>query len=179
MREWSPAIVYSIDRADRIDWVNPAWDLFAEANGAPQLRGTAVIGSSLWSHISDLTLSHLLQKLFAKVRSSRQPLVLRCRCDAPAIRRELEVYLESRDGISVVVVSTVTFEMHRVVTPRRSRSAKPIRMCSWCNAIDVEGQWLELEVAARELGLMDGPEAPLITHTLCHRCETTLRTAVE
>jgi hypothetical protein len=168
-------VSYSVNDADRIDWVNEEWDRFALSNDAPGLLASAVIGSTLWSHISDLTLRHLLQKIFARARSSRQPLVLTCRCDAPMVRRELDVCIESRDGRSIHVASTVTAEMPRRIPYTLGGRLGLIRMCSWCNAVDVGGQWVDLEVAVGELGLLKGPHHPEITHTLCLRCEQILR----
>jgi hypothetical protein len=171
----SPAVIYSVDDGDRIDWVNAEWDRFALANDAPRLLASAVIGSTLWSHVSDLTLRHLLQKIFARARSSQQPLFLACRCDAPQVRRELDVCIESRDGRSVLVTSAVTSEIPRLIPYTLSGKLGIIRMCSWCNAVDVGGRWVEVEVAVHEIGLLKGPHHPDITHTLCLRCEQRLR----
>ena len=175
----SPMVIYSVDDGDRIDWVNDEWDRFARANDAPRLLASDVIGSTLWSHISDLTLQHLLQKIFARARSSRQPLLLACRCDAPTLRRELDVCIESRDGRSVVVTSTVTAEIPRLIPYTLGAKLGIIRVCSWCNAVDVGGRWVDLEVAVHEIGLLKGPHHPEITHTLCLRCEQTLRAEIE
>jgi len=172
-------VVYSVDDGDRIDWVNDEWDRFARANDAPRLLASDVIGSSLWSHISDLTLRHLLQKIFARARSSRQPVILACRCDAPTLRRELDVCIESRDGRSVVVTSTVTAEIPRLVPYTVGAKLGIIRVCSWCNAVDVGGRWVDLEVAVHEIGLLKGPHHPEITHTICFRCEQILRAESE
>jgi hypothetical protein len=175
----SETVSYSVDDTDRITWVNARWDRFALENDAPHLRADAVIGTGLWSHVSDLTLRHLLQKIFAKARSSRQPAVLTCRCDGPTIRRDLEVYLESTDGATVVVSSRVTFESPYPVPYRLRLPQGLLRICSWCNAVEVEGRWIELETAVNERGLLKGPHHPQITHTLCRSCEDKLRTAGE
>jgi len=150
-------------------------DRFARANDAPGLLRSTVIGSTLWSHISDLTLRHLLQKIFTRARSSRQPLVLNCRCDAPTVRRELAVCIESRDGRSIFITSTVTAEMPRRIPYTLRSRLGIVRMCSWCNAVDVGGRWVELEVAVDELSLLKGPHHPEITHTICLQCEQRLR----
>ena len=171
----SPVVIYSVDDDDRIGWVNDEWDRFALANDAPGLLASDVIGSMLWSHISDLTLQYLLQKIFARARSSRQPLFLVCRCDAPTVRRELDVCIESRDGQSVLVTSAVTAEIPRLIPYTLGGRLGIIRVCSWCNAVEVGGRWLELEVAVHEIGLLKGPHHPEITHTLCLRCEQMLR----
>lgn len=175
----SEQVSYSIDRNDRIQWVNENWDRFALANDASHLRANTVIGTTLWSHISDVTLGYLLQKIFTKARSSRQPAMLTCRCDAPLMRRELNVLIESRDGVSVVVTSTVTSETPRQVPYVLTVPQGVLRMCSWCNSVEVDGRWVDLEEAIDELKLLRGPHHPAITHTLCGRCEQRLRTAGE
>ena len=47
------AVIYTIDHAYRITSVNAAWDAFAEANGAPHLRSSAILGTNLFTWISD------------------------------------------------------------------------------------------------------------------------------
>ena len=175
----SHAVTYAIDEHDRLSWVNENWDRFALANDAPQLRSSVVVGTILWSHISDLTLTYLLQKIFARVRLSQQPAILSCRCDAPTMRRELDVYIERRTDASVFVTSTVTSEVSRQVPYLFTGPHGLLRMCSWCNAIEVDGHWVELDAAIAELKLLRGPHHPAITHTLCHRCEERLRSAAE
>jgi hypothetical protein len=172
-------VSYSVDDTDRITWVNQYWDRFAVENDAPHLRGTVVIGTTLWSHISDLTLRHLLEKIFAKARASRQPALLTCRCDSPTVRRELEVLVESRDGQTVVITSRVTSQSPYPVPYRLRVPHGLLRICSWCNAVDVGGRWVELELAVHEMGLLKGPHHPQITHTLCRSCEEKLKNAGE
>jgi hypothetical protein len=172
-------VIYLVDSLDRIGWVSENWDRFASANESPELCGSTVIGTELWSHVSDLTLRHLLQRIFAKARASRGPLFLTCRCDAPNLRRDLEVRVESSDGASVCVTSTVTSEVPRPVTLASTSSDVFVRLCSWCNAIDVAGNWVELETAVEKLGLLLGPHYPQITHALCRKCEDVLRAAAK
>jgi hypothetical protein len=168
-------VSYSVDDTDHIRWVNEDWDRFAIENAAPQIAGAAVIGTTLWSHISDVTLQYLLQKIFARARASRQPIVLRCRCDSPLIRREIEVYLDSRDGASVVVTTTVIAEQPRDIQYTFTGHHGLLVICSWCNAVRTGKQWVELEIAVRQLRLLEGQNTPQIVHSLCDRCERLLR----
>jgi hypothetical protein len=172
-------VSYSVDHVDRIRWVNENWDRFAVDNDAPHLTGAAVIGTKLWSYVSDLTLQYLLQKIFVRARASRQPTMLTCRCDGPTVRRELEVCLESRDGATVLITSTVISEVPRPIPYVLSGAQGLLRVCSWCNSVAMGGQWVELEDAVHQLGLLKGPHHPAITHTLCPRCEESLKTAGE
>jgi hypothetical protein len=170
-------VVYCVDELDRIRWVNDAWDRFATANDSPEVASSAVVGTVLWRHVSDRTLQHLLGKLFERARAARREQVLTCRCDAPHVRREIRVRLESVDGKSLVVSSAVLSESHREVKLASPSPDTLLRVCSWCNAVDVRGRWVELEVAAQELHLLDGPYYPAITHGLCDSCAESLASA--
>src|SRR5262245_52622941 len=108
-------VVYTVDDLDRISWTNEAWDRFALANDAPQVRGAEVVGTVLWRHVSDETLRGLLRQLFRRARGSRQPIFLSCRCDGIDVRRELQLEVHSPDGATVSVRSLVTSETHRDV----------------------------------------------------------------
>jgi hypothetical protein len=171
-------VSYSVDDADQIRWVNENWDRFAIENDASHLAGGAVIGTSLWSHVSDVTLQYLLQKIFARARASRQPIVLKCRCDAPLMRREIEMYLDSRDGASVVVMSTVIAAQPRAIEYTFTGHHGLLVICSWCNAVRNGKQWVELETAVRQLRLLEGQNTPQIVHSLCDGCERSLRNEI-
>ena len=47
----------------------------------------------------------------------------------------------------------------------------PIRTCSWCKQMDVEGEWVEVEEGVRRLGLFDTADLPPISHGICPTCE--------
>jgi len=168
-------VTYSVDAMDLIVRVNDNWDRFAAANDSPDVSASAVIGTQLWRHISDMTLRQLLRAIFAKARQARRPLLLTCRCDGPDVRRDLRLRIESEDGAAVHVTSTVVAEH-----PRQAALGNPetlLRSCSWCNRIDVSGRWAELEEAIEELQLLHGPHFPALTHALCTRCAEELLAA--
>ena len=48
MLDQSPEVSFLLDSEHRIIYTNPAWDLFAEANGAPQLAGETAVGSNFF-----------------------------------------------------------------------------------------------------------------------------------
>jgi len=170
-------VIYTVDADDRITWVNDAWDHMARAGDAPEILSGTVVGTELWAHISDPTLRHLLRRIFAKVRASRRPLELCCRCDAPEVRRGVEVRLESADGAEVRVTNRTISQDPRALTLSGARSDTLLKACGWCNAILVDGEWVEIEVAIERLRLLNGPHYPSITHGLCLSCADTLRTA--
>ena len=172
-------VVYTVDDLDRIAWTNDAWDRFAMANDAPQVRAAAVVGTVLWRHVSDDTLRGLLRQLFRRARTSKQPIFLSCRCDGIDVRRELRLEVHSPDGGTVSVRSIVTSEEPRHVPLAAEEPTALLRVCSWCNRVDADAQWLELEVAAEELQLLHGPYFPTLTHTICGECVANLQAELD
>lgn len=172
-------VVYTVDDLDRISWTNEAWDRFAMANDSPQARASEVVGTVLWRHVSDDTLRNLLRQLFRRARTSRQPIFLSCRCDGISVRRELRLEVESPDGATVSVRSIITSETPRQVALAAEKPTALLRVCSWCNRVDADAQWLELEVAAEELQLLHGPYFPALTHTICGDCVANLEAQLD
>ena len=56
--------VYRIDASDMITDVDDAWVEFARRNEAESLTRTAVVGSSLWNHVSGAETRHVYEHLF-------------------------------------------------------------------------------------------------------------------
>ncbi len=52
--EESPNVSYILDECRRLVYSNPAWDRFAECNGAPELVGEALVGTDVFTAIPDL-----------------------------------------------------------------------------------------------------------------------------
>ncbi len=173
----SPPVVYCIDADDRITWVNEAWDPQAVAFETPAIHSGIVIVTVLWRYVSDPTLRHLLQRLFGKVRETRAPLVLSCRCDAPDLRRNVRVLLESADGAAIRITNSLVAETARDPLPGTTARPAMLKTCGWCNAFEVGGRWVEIEAAIEALQLLRVPHYPLITHGLFAGCAATLREA--
>src|SRR5262245_34846237 len=125
-------VVYVVDELDRIAWTNEAWDRFALANDAPHVRSSEVVGTVLWRHVTDDTLSTLLRQLFRRARALRRPLSLTCRCDSIGVRRELLVEIHSPEGTAVRVRSAVTAEARRDLVLAAEEPGALLRVCSWC-----------------------------------------------
>src|ERR1044072_287140 len=172
------AVVYAVDELDRIAWTNEAWDRFALANDSPHVRASEIVGTVLWRHVSDDTLSTLLRKLFSRARSLRRPLSLTCRCDGIHVRRDLRLELHAPEGKTVQVRSIVTSEGRRYLPFATGEPSALLRVCSWCNRVDVASQWVELEAAAEELRLLHGPYYPAMTHTICSPCVEVLEAEI-
>ena len=52
--EASPAVSYILDARHQFIYCNPAWDSFAESNGAPQITGEVVIGADLFDAVPEV-----------------------------------------------------------------------------------------------------------------------------
>ncbi len=103
--------------------------------------------------------------------------MLTCRCDAPRVERELRLSVESPDGRSIRVACTITAETPREITPSSEKPDEYLRVCSWCNKVSVESEWLELADAVETLRLLHGPYHPFLTHGLCDPCAEALESA--
>lgn len=171
---------YHLDAHDRLIWVNPAWDRFASANQAGEaLLGRAVLGRSLWEFITGPATEHLYRLLFARVRSTGEPVAFPFRCDAPATRRTLRMQIEllPAAGLRFTIQSLAETPRDAVplLDPTVPRSGALITMCSWCKRIAGSGgTWLEIEQAAETLQLFESSAPPAVTHSVCGACEQQL-----
>ncbi len=50
-------------------------------------------------------------------------------------------------------------------------------MCGWCDRFEVDGEWVEVEEAARRLELFNRPELPALSHGICPDCNELLLAA--
>lgn len=170
-----PDCTYDLDADHRIVAVGGSWSAFALENGAPELVAPAPIGRSVFAYVADATTSHLYQSIFETVARTGVPVVLPIRCDAPALRRFLELTVErppGRSGVRVrsTLVRTEAREPLPLLDRTRSLSDQILRMCSWCKVVDVAGRWRSAEEAVATLRLFEREQLPVITHTMCPDC---------
>ena len=50
-------------------------------------------------------------------------------------------------------------------------------MCGWCDRFVVDGEWVEVEEAARRLELFATRELPALSHGICPHCSELLLAA--
>jgi hypothetical protein len=165
---------YVIDGDDRIESVSGPWDAFATANGAPALTAASVVGRPLTTFITDLTTSHIYQRIVSRVRDEQRMVPLALRCDGPSCRRWLRLTVHPQSDRRVRFESRIVREEPRepVMLLDRSipRTGHPMRVCSWCDSVHTPRGWRELEVGVLELGLFDSGPLPPITHSICPVC---------
>src|SRR6478672_1277449 len=154
---------YEINADGRITFVDDEWCRFAVANGARQYADPAwLYGKPLLSFISDPTTRQLYALLMARVRASRSAVRVPLRCDAPALRRWLELEISpGADG-------GLTFASYELRTETRAPiptfeaaaggASALLRMCSWCKRVEAAaGHWQDIEDAIASLALFCAP----------------------
>jgi hypothetical protein len=177
---WKPlSVSYRVDAADRIVATGGDWERAALEGGAPQLR--QVQQTQLFDWIADPELSQLWQLLLAEARAGSRTLVLRLACDAPALRRRVELGLTPSPDGSVTFTSV---ELERTPRPTvslleeeasRDATLPPLPLCSWCARAQTDGEWVSLEQASARLGLFEQELLPPLQHTICADCAAAVR----
>lgn len=170
----SGEVCYRIDGEDRLVFFNDEWDRFASENDTPELAGAIICGRPLWDFIVNAEVRHIHQVLLKRVRLRQPVLSIPFRCDSPAQRRHMQMRIvrlpdnqvefhcralriENRDPVNVDY--------------RTNEDAAALRMCSWCNRVDVgQDAWDEIENAVARLGLFADTSPAPITHTICEHC---------
>lgn len=173
----SPTIVYRVDAQDRIVSVNGAWNAFASANGGATIVSTRIIGRNLFEFITDATTQQLYRQMLARIRSG-QDLQYTYRCDSPDRRRLMEMEMRLADDAGSVEFRSVSLEEHARAPLHVSQAdgaddaedTALQRSCGWCNRLEVEGEWLEIEDALPKLRFMEHERPATLTHGMCDEC---------
>jgi len=167
------ACTYDVDEEFRLVSVDGGFAEFAVTNGAPELQPPACLGRSVMTCIADSTTAHVYRKLFDLARREERPVEVDIRCDSPTERRYLKLRLEARSGGYRIRTSPTRVEERPpqvILETHRASAGEPLRMCSWCNRLDADGEWLPVEEAVNALHLMEEATLPPITHGMCEAC---------
>lgn len=170
-------IVYRVDAQDRIVSVSSAWDPFAIANDGRSVTASAIVGRNLFEFIGDQATRHLYRQMLTRIRSGGN-LAYRYRCDSPDCRRLMEMQIVATDSQGGVEFRSITLEEHPrapLELPQADGASDedPVelqRACGWCNRLEVEGTWLEIEDALPRLRLLERASPPAVTHGICDDC---------
>lgn len=173
------SIQYSIDRADRIQFINEAWLQFACQNAGGHLNRAHVIGKTLWEFIDGEDLSQTYGLIFKAVRKKHQSAVLRFRCDSSACRRYFQLTVsplpEDELMLSTHPVREVVRTPVALLDPDVERGDQFLTICSWCiKAYLPTQEWVELEDAVDRLDLFGSGMMPRVKHGLCLKCQNTI-----
>lgn len=175
------ALSYAIDEHDHLVKVDEGFYAFAEENGWTEAGSS--LGRSLWDYVTGEDLKKVQRLLLRRIRDDVGDVELPFRCDGPDVRREMEIRILARPGGRAVLFSArLRSEEEREVSqplldPAAPRGDDTLRMCGWCDRFEVEGEWVEVEEAARRLELFERSEMPALSHGICPDCNELLLAA--
>lgn len=176
LRETGNGYIYLIDETDRIVNVSDNWLLFAQENEADaSCHPEAIMNKPIWDYISGMETQYLFKVTLEKVRATDKPVVLPFRCDAPDMRRYLELRITPADQKCIEFTSYIVREEARerveLLETDMPRSDEILKMCSMCKKINLSGgDWVEVEIAVATLKLFEQLKLPQISHGLCPEC---------
>lgn len=173
---------YAIDDQDRLIKVDDGYYRFAEENGWEEAGSS--LGRSLWDFVAGEDVKKLQKMLLRRVRDEVHEVELPFRCDGPDFRREMDIRIVAdRSGRVVMFSARLRSEEGReepqpLFDRRAPRDESDfLTMCAWCDRFLVEGEWIEVEEAAKRLELFRREKLPLLDHGICPQCGGTLLAA--
>jgi hypothetical protein len=172
---------YAIDEHDHLIRLDEGYYRFAEENGWRE-AGTS-LGRSLWDYVAGHEMRKLQRLLLRRIRDEVGDVELPFRCDAPDVRREMNIRIVARPGGRLVLFSArlrseeAREEPMPLLAPETARGEETLEMCGWCDRFEVEGEWVEVEEAAKRLELFKRSQLPQISHGVCPDCEGMLLAA--
>lgn len=169
---------YHIDDQDRLSFVDEGWRQFARDNNTLELATEDILGKPLWDFITGEQIGRLYRLLLEKVRVSGQPLDIYYRCDAPELRRYLQMTITPLENNYVQFRNWLLHQEKRkpisLLDTSLGRIEEWVSICSWCKQVKLaEDDWVEIEDAVELLGLFEANVLPQLTHSLCPNCTET------
>ncbi len=166
---------FSVDANNVIIAINGSWDEFADANDAPQLKKQHVVGKSLFDYISGNVTRQFVQKLLDIVRQKNTSACFDYRCDAPNLRRYLQMRLMANER-GEVRISNYQLHTEPRVAPiffiRSNQRDRHTRVrCSICNLLKQAEQWVEAESLLKDKEPLTVP----VIYGVCPQCQHQLK----
>lgn len=167
------SLSYAIDDQDRLIRLDEGFYRFAEENGWPEAELS--LGRSLWDFVAGEDVRKVLRLLIRRVRDGVRDVELTCRCDGPEVSREMDLRIAATtSGRGVLFAARVRSEEEwdepqRLLDPAAPRGRDRLPMCAWCDRFEVDGDWVEVEEAAKRLELFRRHQMPALEHTVCPR----------
>lgn len=178
MTDRTRAVVYRVDGADTIEFVNDAWARFAQANDAAQLA-EGVLGVSLWHYIAGDDVAQIYRDLLARVRMAGVSVEFSFRCDSQQRRRDMQLILAPLGDRKVEFRAILKAEQPHappidLLRPSSAGASDSfVMMCAWCKAMKVDGEWVALEEAVPRTAHMLQHPFPRLSHGICDLCAKT------
>jgi hypothetical protein len=173
---------YAIDEEDRLIRVDDGYYRFAEENGWGGAGDS--LGRSLWDFVEGHDVKKLQRLLVRRVREGARDVELPFRCDGPDMTREMDIRIAAGSTGRVVLFSArLRSEEDRedpqpLFDPNAARDNDDfLPMCAWCDRFLVDGEWVEVEEAAKRLELFRRSELPTLDHGICPTCSGQLLAA--
>jgi len=173
---------YAIDDQDRLIKVDDGYYRFAEENGWD--GAGASLGRSLWDFVAGHEVKKLQRLLLRRVREGVRDVELPFRCDGPDVTREMDIRIAADSSGRVVLFSARLLEEEEreepqpLLDPDAPRTEGDfLQMCAWCDRFLVDGDWIEVEEAAKRLALFRRRTLPLLDHGICPQCSGQLLAA--
>jgi hypothetical protein len=172
------ALSYAVDDQDHLIKVDEGYYRFAEENGWDYAGSS--LGRSLWDFVAGSEMQKVQRLLLRRIRDEVREVELPFRCDGPDVRREMQMRIVSHSsGRTVMFAARLNSEEPReepqpVLDPSTPRGNDLLTMCGWCDRFEVDGEWVEVEEAARRLDLFRRPALPALDHGVCPACSKLL-----
>ncbi len=168
--------VYRINGDDKITYVSDNWNKFAKDNGASKsCLSSFVLNKSLWDFIENTETIYLYKLLVEMIRTKKKSITIPIRCDAPDLRRFIEIIIkplpENYVEFSSQIIGIEQRDFLQILDKTIDRSEDFVTICSYCKKIEVsENEWLDTEKAVEFLGLFKSTKLPQLTHSACPVC---------
>lgn len=172
----APEVIYRVDAAGRLTFVNDDWDTFAALNGARGLSSGLVLGRSVVKFIAGVETQIIYERILARALTGVS-LLLPYRCDSPTERRRMTLMVAQHPTGEIEFRSrALQIEAREPVSaldPQQPRGDALLTLCSWCNRGRAGDHWAEIEEVIGSLGLFD-TDVPRLTHGMCPECQQRL-----
>lgn len=169
----SADVCYLLDEQRRFIYCNPAWDRFAEANGAPELTGGSVLGTDVLAAIPGV-LADAYTRAFNEVRATGRVWSKLYQCSSSEEFRRFRMRIHPVKSLGWFLVSNA------LVVERRHRSAADaadvmyfsggvVTMCAHCRSVRramTPEQWDFVPAYLRFTGM----DLLKVSHGLCPVC---------
>lgn len=173
---------YAIDDEDRLIKVDDGYYRFAEENGWEGVGDS--LGRSIWDFVAGHEVKKLQRLLLRRVREGVRDVELPFRCDGPEMTREMDIRIAAdKSGRVVLFSAKLRTEEQReepqpLLDPDAPRDESDfLPMCAWCDRFLVDGEWVEVEEAAKRLELFRRARLPELDHGICPQCSGQLMAA--
>ena len=175
-----PMCSYELDERLSIRALGPGWNETAIENDAGDLVSPAPIGRPLLMFLTDATTVMLHEALFQRVLTARRTLTFPIRCDAPHLRRYLNVSVAPKPAggfiVSTLLIRSESRAPVALLAPGTPRRDDIVKVCSWCKRVSAHGRWVEVEEAISLLQLFERREQPQLSHGICEPCHRFMQT---